>query len=165
MKKNLFTTALVLTATLLASLTEAANQKSSVIPQKRSTSHSKKQNAVLNKRPLDANAVKWNCEHNKTFWLSGDFNRDPALTLYWAGKNHILPRLPTTTGAKRFQDANSGLDLVVLPFKAMLFNNHGGRTRLVDNCKTLEMVAVTDAVPEPMSLLFTNDPTTSAAQH
>lgn len=163
MNKSLLTAMLMLTA-LLASVTAASPQKPSAASQKRAANQSK--SALSNRQLLDKGAVKWSCGQNKAFWLSGDFKSDPTLTLYWSGRNYILPRVPTTTGAERFQDSVSGLDLVVLPFKAMLFSNHGTRARLVDECKTPEMIAAIDIDPEPMPLLFTEESSSaSAAKH
>ncbi len=164
MKKSLLTLALVFTA-VLTSVTQATPQKSSASAQhlskKRFASAKKSQSksAALNSPPLDIdkNAVQWNCAFNQSFWLNGDFKNDRALTLYWSGKNYMLPRVPTTTGAERFQDSVSGLDLIVLPFKAMLFSDHGARSRLVDECKTLEMAAA-DVHSESMPLLFKKAP-------
>ncbi|CCD28842.1 conserved exported hypothetical protein [Candidatus Glomeribacter gigasporarum BEG34] len=169
MKKTLLIAVALACVTLLASVAEAVPQKSSAAAHKRRASHQKSQpqSIALDRPPLDESAVKWSCEHNKAFWLSGDFKSDPSLTLYWSGRNYLLPRVPTTTGAERFQDSDSGLDLVVLPFKAMLFNDHGARSRLVDECKTVEMAAA-DAQPKPMPLLFSADseePDSAAAAH
>ncbi len=156
MNKPLLTAALVFTV-LSSSAADATNPKKPSAPSRHiDYKKSQSKSVALNSPPLDKNAVQWNCEQNQAFWLSGDFKSDPALTLYWFGKNYLLPRVPTTTGAERFQDSASGLDLVVLPFKAMLFNDHGARSRLVDECKTVEMAAA-DVNPKPMPALFTEE--------
>lgn len=85
-------------------------------------------------------ATKWNCAENNAFYLSGDMKRDQIVTVHWAGKNYRLPREQTTTGADRFHDAATGLDLVVIPTKAMLFSDKDS-SRLADECKTPEMIA------------------------
>ncbi|KAG0184034.1 hypothetical protein DFQ28_000255 [Apophysomyces sp. BC1034] len=90
--------------------------------------------------PVPEGSTKWACSENSAFFLSGDMKRDQVVTVHWAGKNYKLPREPTTTGADRFHDAATGLDLVVIPTKAMLFSDKNS-SRLADECKTPEMVA------------------------
>ena len=47
--------------------------------------------------------------------------RDQIVTVNWAQEG-LPPAAPnTTTGADRFHDSASGMDLVVIPSKAMLF--------------------------------------------
>ncbi|MGA3247577.1 MAG: hypothetical protein ABSD12_05265 [Paraburkholderia sp.] len=88
--------------------------------------------------PVPDGAVKWSCNEGLSFDLKGDMKRDQIVTVHWADKNYNLPRETTTTGADRFHDAASGLDLVVIPTKAMLFSDNDG-SRLADECKTAEM--------------------------
>lgn len=88
--------------------------------------------------PVPDGAVKWSCDEGLSFDLKGDMKRDQIVTVHWANKNYNLPRETTTTGADRFHDAASGLDLVVIPTKAMLFSDNDG-SRLADECKTPEM--------------------------
>jgi hypothetical protein len=88
--------------------------------------------------PVPDGAVKWSCNEGLSFALKGDMKRDQIVTVHWANKNYNLPREATTTGADRFHDAASGLDLVVIPTKAMLFSDNDG-SRLADECKTPEM--------------------------
>lgn len=83
-------------------------------------------------------AVKWSCEGNKILYVNGDLKRDKVLTVHWARRNYKLPRQTTTTGADRFHDPASGLDLVVIPSKAMLLNDKNA-SRLADECKTQAM--------------------------
>jgi len=88
--------------------------------------------------PVPDGSVKWSCNEGLAFDLKGDMKRDQIVTVHWANKNYNLPRETTTTGADRFHDAASGLDLVVIPTKAMLFSDNDG-SRLADECKTPEM--------------------------
>lgn len=84
--------------------------------------------------------TKWNCELGNDLYISGNMERDEVITLHWQGANHKLPRQTTVTGADRYFDARSGLDLVVIPSKAMLFNKNAGQ-RLADECQTADMQA------------------------
>src|SRR6202789_2857492 len=64
--------------------------------------------------PVPDGSVKWACNEGLSFDLKGDMKRDQIVTVHWANKNYNLPREATTTGADRFHDAASGLDLVVI---------------------------------------------------
>jgi hypothetical protein len=88
---------------------------------------------------IPVGAVEWHCDEGLSFDLKGDMKRDQIVTVHWANKNYSLPRETTTTGADRFHDVASGLDLVVIPTKAMLLSDNDG-SRLADECKTAEMV-------------------------
>src|ERR1700744_5115571 len=89
--------------------------------------------------PIPDGADKWSCREDAVIYLKGDMSRDAVMTLHWNNKNYKLPRVVTTTGADRFFDTASGLDLVVIPTKAMLFDDTGDRERLADECKTDDM--------------------------
>jgi hypothetical protein len=95
--------------------------------------------------PIPDGAEKWSCKEGESFDLKGDMKRDQIVTVHWLNKNYSLPREATTTGADRFHDAASGLDLVVIPTKAMLFSDNDG-SRLADECKT---AAMSQGAPAP----------------
>ncbi len=95
--------------------------------------------SVAKTDPVPEGSVLWSCNEGMSFDLKGDMKRDQVVTVHWANKNYNLPREATTTGADRFHDAATGLDLVVIPTKAMLFSDHDG-SRLADECKTADMV-------------------------
>ena len=84
--------------------------------------------------------VEWKCELGNELYLKGDMARDQIITMYWKGKNYQLPRQMTRTGADRYFDQKTGMDLVVIPAKAMLFDRNEGH-RLADECQTAEMAA------------------------
>ncbi|MDH6151546.1 MULTISPECIES: hypothetical protein [Paraburkholderia] len=88
--------------------------------------------------PIPEGAEKWACKDGLAFEMKGDMKRDQIVTVHWANKNYNLPREATTTGADRFHDAASGMDLVVIPTKAMLFQDKDS-SRLADECKTVAM--------------------------
>ncbi len=88
--------------------------------------------------PVPEGAVTWSCNEGLSFDLKGDMKRDQIVTVHWANKNYSLPREVTTTGADRFHDGASGMDLVVIPTKAMLFSDKDS-SRLADECKTAAM--------------------------
>ncbi|AXL50596.1 hypothetical protein DSC91_002887 [Paraburkholderia caffeinilytica] len=88
--------------------------------------------------PVPEGSEKWSCNEGLAFDLKGDMKRDQIVTVHWANKNYNLPREATTTGADRFHDAATGMDLVVIPTKAMLFSDKDS-SRLADECKTAAM--------------------------
>lgn len=87
----------------------------------------------------DEGSEQWSCKENQKLFIKGDMKRDQILTMFWEGRNYRLPRQQTTTGADRFYDAASGMDLVVIPAKAMLFTHRDGGSRLADECMTQAM--------------------------
>ena len=95
--------------------------------------------------PIPGGSEKWNCSEGLSFMLKGDMKRDQIVTVHWGDKNYNLPREQTTTGADRFHDPASGLDLVVIPTKAMLFSDKDS-SRLADECKN---AAMTTGAPAP----------------
>ena len=84
--------------------------------------------------------IKWDCELGNHLYIDGDMPRAEVITLNWKGANHKLPRQTTVTGADRYYYPHSGLDLVVIPSKAMLFDKKAGQ-RLTDECQTEAMRA------------------------
>lgn len=99
---------------------------------------------------------KWACLESHVLYIKGDMKRDQILTMNWDGRNYKLPRIPTTTGADRFYDPASGMDLVVIPVKAMLFNDQGDRARLADGCQTREMAENHTPAPTQSNALIRN---------
>ncbi|KAA6127964.1 hypothetical protein, partial [Cupriavidus cauae] len=90
--------------------------------------------------PVVPEGEKWQCELGKSLYVAGNMLRDEVITVHWDGRNHRLPRQATVTGADRYFDPQSGLDLVVIPSKAMLFDRNHGQ-RLADECQTTAMLA------------------------
>jgi hypothetical protein len=140
-----------LSTTMLATATDASAQTTTtttttatpkkpapkrLIKRKPSAKKQAKEEAKVD--PVPDGSVKWSCKEGLSFDLKGDMKRDQIVTVHWANRNYNLPRETTTTGADRFHDAASGLDLVVIPSKAMLFSDSDGE-RLADECVTPDM--------------------------
>jgi len=102
--------------------------------------------------PVPEGSEKWSCKEGLSFDLKGDMKRDQIVTVHWGNKNYNLPREATTTGADRFHDAASGMDLVVIPTKAMLFSDKD-ESRLADECMTPDMAAGAAAPTQSNELL------------
>lgn len=97
---------------------------------------------VSTPEPIAQTAVtgvaQWQCELGQSLQTKGDWRHDQRLTLTWKNRVYELPRQRTETGAHRFYDPYSGLDLLVIPGKAMLLNRKAGN-RLADACQTTAM--------------------------
>ncbi len=145
MNKTLLAALLGAISISLAGVTTDALAQAAVPPKKPTTvkklKKSKKKAAAAAAKvdPIPDGSDKWSCQDTEVLYLKGDMSRDAVMTLHWKDKNYKLPRVITTTGADRFFDTASGLDLVVIPTKAMLFDDTGDRERLADECKTDDM--------------------------
>ena len=112
-------------------------------------------NAAAKVDAIPEGSTKWSCNEGLAFYLKGDMKRDQVVTVNWAKKDYQLPRETTTTGADRFHDAATGMDLVVIPSKAMLFSDKDS-SRLADECKTDEMAAAGTPAPTQSNALIKN---------
>jgi hypothetical protein len=77
----------------------------------------------------------WSCSNNERFITSGPANK---LMVQWRSKSYEMQKEASLPGSMRFKHHDSGLDLVVIGPKAMLFNIKTGN-RLADECKTVSM--------------------------
>ena len=50
-----------------------------------------------------AMALEMTCEYGKRMAIFGDENRDNMIELHWGGDAYQMQRVPTTTGAHRFE--------------------------------------------------------------
>lgn len=159
MKKLLIATVIgALSATMLAAAPSAFAQDSSATakkatpkrpaPKRHLIPRSKKAQAraAAKTDPVPEGAVKWACKDGLSYELAGDMKRDQIVTVHWANKNYKLPRHQTTTGADVFYDPASGMKLVVIPTKGMLFSDKDD-SRLADECQTPEMAAGNGLAP------------------
>lgn len=148
MKKLLIATFIgTLSATMLLAAADAAAQtaqpaktvkKTAKAPAPKHRLIKRKPAAAAKAEAAPEGSVSWACSEGNRFQLKGDMKRDQVVTVHWGNKNYTLPREATTTGADRFHDTATGMDLVVIPTKAMLFSDKDG-SRLADECKTAEM--------------------------
>ena len=138
---TLATTSVFVSADAFAATTDSSAAKAKrPAPARRLIKRSPKAEAAAAAKtdPIPEGAVKWSCKDGNAFYLKGDMKRDSIVTVNWAKKDYKLPRQDTTTGADRFHDPASGMDLVVIPSKAMLFSDKDS-SRLADECKTVAM--------------------------
>ena len=86
------------------------------------------------KDPMDTHA--WSCNNNHQLKTIGDGAGN--IGLVWNAKTYEMKRETSLPGSLRFKNHDTGLDLVVLGNKAMLFNIRSG-VRLADYCQTADM--------------------------
>lgn len=150
MKKLLIASLIgTLSAAMMLAATDAAAQqtaepakaakKTAKAPAPKHRLVKRKPAAAAQAEPTPEGSVDWACNEGNHFQLKGDMKRDQIVNVHWGNKNYKLPRETTTTGADRFHDPATGMDLVVIPAKAMLFSDKDS-SRLADECKTAEMM-------------------------
>jgi len=77
----------------------------------------------------------WTCSNKERFITSGPVEK---LEVQWRSKSYAMLKEQSLPGSMRFKNHESGLDLVVIGPKAMLFNIKTG-IRVADECKTVAM--------------------------
>ena len=82
-----------------------------------------------------AMALEMTCEYGKRMAVFGDENKDNMIELHWAGYAYQMQRVPTTTGAHRFEHPGSGLVWISIPAKAMLLDRKLGAP-VANECRT-----------------------------
>src|SRR5437868_2351459 len=137
--KHLLLAACIGAFTLAAGTSMAAETAKKPVHAKKIVKKSAKK-AVAAAAPVTPTGEKWQCELGNAIYLSGNLQRDEIIGLNFQGKEYRLPRQSTITGADRYFDQRSGMDLVVIPSKAMLFDRNGGH-RLADECQNADMLA------------------------
>lgn len=68
---------------------------------------------------------------------------DTYINLRWKSRIYRLERQETTTGAERYENKKTGLVLVSIPTKSMLFDSKKGR-QLANECKNREQLALNE---------------------
>ena len=82
-----------------------------------------------------AMALEMTCEYGKRMAIFGDENKDNMIELHWGGDAYQMQRVPTTTGAHRFEHFSSGLVWISIPAKAMLLDRKLGAP-VANECRT-----------------------------
>ncbi|MCE7506037.1 hypothetical protein LZG75_07260 [Polynucleobacter sp. IMCC30063] len=83
----------------------------------------------------NSSPFSWTCSNGMELKTSGTAEN---LTLEWNSKNFVMNKETSLPGSLRYKNMDTGLDLVVLGNKAMLFNIKSG-VRLADFCQTADM--------------------------
>lgn len=82
-----------------------------------------------------AMALDMTCESGKRMAVFGDQNTDNVIELHWGNGAYQMQRVPTTTGAHRFEHSGSGLVWISIPAKAMLLDRKLGAP-VANECRT-----------------------------
>lgn len=80
-------------------------------------------------------ALDMTCESGKRMAVFGDQNNDNVIELHWGGGAYQMQRVPTTTGAHRFEHSGSGLVWISIPAKSMLLDRKLG-VPVANECRT-----------------------------
>ncbi|WP_025917984.1 MliC family protein, partial [Herminiimonas sp. CN] len=80
-------------------------------------------------------AGNFQCELGNRVQVSADAQRPNAINLAWKGRSYPLQAVSTSTGALRYEDADSGHVWIQIPAKSMLLNAKAGQ-QLANECKT-----------------------------
>lgn len=75
---------------------------------------------------------KFSCDIGRT--VSVDAKDDNNVDLQWQGKTYAMAKVPTSSGAMRFEDKASGLVWIQIPAKSMLMDSKAGR-QLAQDCR------------------------------
>jgi len=82
-------------------------------------------------------ATAYDCELGNTLTIYKDPGDDRQIALQWKKRTHRMTRIPTTTGAERFENPDSGLVWIGIPAKGMLLDSKKGR-QLANECRNEE---------------------------
>ncbi|MBL8439090.1 MAG: MliC family protein [Zoogloeaceae bacterium] len=76
----------------------------------------------------------YRCEYGAQVDVQRDA-RDPNLiTVVWRGGRHLMVRNPSSSGLPRFENADSGMVWIDLPWKSVLLDGKSGKP-LVSECR------------------------------
>jgi hypothetical protein len=75
---------------------------------------------------------RFSCDVGRSVTVSA--KDDNNVDLNWQGKNYAMAKVPTSSGAMRFEDKASGLVWIQIPSKSMLMDSKAGR-QLAQDCK------------------------------
>ena len=76
------------------------------------------------------------CEYGQRMSIAGDHRKDSVIEMIWQGYMYRMQRVPTTTGAHRYEHPQSGLIWISIPAKAMLLDGTEG-TPVASECITI----------------------------
>lgn len=130
--------ALLLAAGVLSGLPATAQAAATSTEQPRSAQAKKKQ-AELHEddKTPDISAstpIDYQCELGNKVTIYRNAGDDNSIALRWKNRLLRLMRVPTTTGAHRFENGRNGLVWIDIPAKGLLLDSKKGRP-LVQDCK------------------------------
>jgi hypothetical protein len=87
---------------------------------------------------------EYNCELGNKVTIYRNDGDDKYIAIRWDKHLRRLTRVPTTTGANRFENHLAGLVWIGIPAKSMLLDSKKGQ-QLANECKLVEPPAAADA--------------------
>lgn len=82
----------------------------------------------------------FDCELGNKLTIYRAAGDEQQITLRWNKHLHHMTRIPTTTGAHRFENASNGLVWIGIPAKGMLLDSKKGQ-QLANECKSPDQLA------------------------
>ncbi|MEO6919591.1 MAG: hypothetical protein ABI171_11365 [Collimonas sp.] len=89
-------------------------------------------------------SVDYKCELGNSLTIYTNADDDKHIALRWGKTLHRLTRVPTTTGANRFENRKYGLLWIGIPAKGILLDSKSGH-QLANECKS----AAQEEMPAP----------------
>lgn len=97
----------------------------------------------------DSVTVDYNCELGNKVTIYTNLNDSSHMALRWKKRLHQMTRVGTSTGASRFENANSGLVWIGIPAKSMLLDSKLSR-QLANECRNADQnQPIVASNPEP----------------
>ncbi len=84
--------------------------------------------------------TEYRCELGNNVSIYNNINDDQYIALRWKKRLHKLTRIPTSTGAHRFENRKYGLLWINIPSKGILLDLKKGQ-QLANECHTPEQMA------------------------
>lgn len=82
-------------------------------------------------------ATSYDCELGNKLTIYQKPENSQQIALQWKKRMHHMSRMQTSTGAERFENADSGLVWIGIPAKGMLLDSKKGR-QLANECRNEE---------------------------
>jgi cytochrome c5 len=95
---------------------------------------------------LTSSVVELSCELNNKVTIYVNPTDVDNIAIRWKKRLHRLTRVPTTTGAQRFENKFYGLIWIGIPAKSMLLDSKQNR-QLANECRTDEQVKAEQTTP------------------
>lgn len=90
---------------------------------------------------------EYQCELGAKLTIFQNKDDSEHVALKWGKRVHRLTRIPTTTGADRFENKHYGLVWIAIPAKGILLDSKTGH-ELTNECRTAEQQAEADAAKQ-----------------
>jgi hypothetical protein len=85
----------------------------------------------------DMHPTPYDCDLGDSLTLYKKPDDDQQIALQWKKRTHQLTRVPTTTGAERYENPDNGWVWIGIPSKGMLLDSKQGR-QLANECRSEE---------------------------